>query len=218
MRLSKRIYALADSVNQGDSVADIGTDHGYVPMLLMRDGKSPRVIMSDISEGSLAKARETFKLAKLMDKVDASDFRIGDGLETVRKGEVDEIIIGGLGGHTIAQDSYNRSSRISQIVYGITDDGNRAGNKTNKQLYQAENYIHHYAHTTTEVAVAGTHRSIVNLFTVFDKSFYENISQHYYHPLHWSHTKHQNPLQTSRWLHRKFWHRLHTGYIWLLLP
>ena len=102
MRLSKRIYALADSVNQGDSVADIGTDHGYVPMLLMRDGKSPRVIMSDISEGSLTKARETFELAKLMDKVDASDFRIGDGLETVRKGEVDEIIIGGLGGHTIA--------------------------------------------------------------------------------------------------------------------
>ena len=102
MRLSKRIYALADSVNQGDSVADIGTDHGYVPMLLMRDGKSPRVIMSDISEGSLTKARETFELAKLRDKVDASDFRIGDGLETVRKGEVDEIIIGGLGGHTIA--------------------------------------------------------------------------------------------------------------------
>ena len=82
MRLSKRIYALADSVNQRDSVADIGTDHGYVPMLLMRDGKSPRVIMSDISEGSLTKARETFELAKLMDKVDASDFRIGDGLET----------------------------------------------------------------------------------------------------------------------------------------
>ena len=103
MRLSKRIYALADAVNQGDSVADIGTDHGYVPMLLMRDGRSPRVIMSDISEGSLAKAKETFELAHLTDRVDASDFRIGDGLKTIDKGEVDEIIIGGLGGHTIAQ-------------------------------------------------------------------------------------------------------------------
>ena len=98
MRLSKRIYALADAVNQGDSVADIGTDHGYVPMLLMRDGRSPRVIMSDISEGSLTKAKETFELSRLADKVDAMDFRIGDGLETVGKGEVDEIIIGGLGG------------------------------------------------------------------------------------------------------------------------
>lgn len=102
MRLSKRIYALADAVNQGDSVADIGTDHGYVPMLLMRSGRSPRVIMSDISEGSLAKAKETFELSHMADRVDASDFRIGDGLETVGKGEVDEIIIGGLGGHTIA--------------------------------------------------------------------------------------------------------------------
>ena len=103
MRLSKRIYALADAVNQGDSVADIGTDHGYVPMLLMRDGKSPRVIMSDISEGSLAKAKETFEIAHLSDKVDAADFRVGDGLETIEKSEVDEVIIGGLGGHTIVQ-------------------------------------------------------------------------------------------------------------------
>ena len=101
MRLSKRIYALADSVKNGDTVADIGTDHGYVPMLLIRDGRSPRVIMSDISEGSLAKAKETFELAHLADKVDASDFRTGDGLETVANGEVDEVIIGGLGGHTI---------------------------------------------------------------------------------------------------------------------
>ena len=103
MRLSKRIYALADTVIDGDSIADIGTDHGYVPMLLMRDGRSPRVIMSDISEGSLSKAKETFELAHLSDKVDAADFRIGDGLETVCNGEVDEIIIGGLGGHTIVQ-------------------------------------------------------------------------------------------------------------------
>ena len=120
MRLSKRIYALADAVNQGDSVADIGTDHGYVPMLLMRDGRSPRVIMSDISEGSLAKAKETFELSRLADKVDAMDFRIGDGLETVGKGEVDEIIIGGLGGHTIAQilDADKDSLRYYLYTHG----------------------------------------------------------------------------------------------------
>ena len=103
MRLSKRIYKIAESVQTGDSVADIGTDHGYVPMLLIRDGRSPRAVMSDISEGSLAKAKETFELAHLSDKVSPSDFRIGDGLETLENGEVDEIIIGGLGGHTIVQ-------------------------------------------------------------------------------------------------------------------
>ena len=40
MRLSKRIYALANNVIDGDSIADIGTDHGYVPMLLMKQGRS----------------------------------------------------------------------------------------------------------------------------------------------------------------------------------
>jgi len=103
MRLSKRIYALANSVRDGDSAADIGTDHGYVPMLLIREGRSPRVIMSDISEGSLAKAVETFTMTGLAEKVSAEDFRVGNGLDTIEAGEVDEIIIGGLGGHTIVQ-------------------------------------------------------------------------------------------------------------------
>ena len=101
MRLSRRIHALADSVIKGHTAADIGTDHGYVPMLLIREGISPRVIMSDISEGSLAKARETFRKCGLADRISGSDFRTGDGLETIEAGEVDEIIIGGLGGHTI---------------------------------------------------------------------------------------------------------------------
>ncbi len=101
MRLSKRIYALADTVNYGDSVADIGTDHGYVPMLLMRRGVSPHVIMADISEGSLSKARETFAACGLEDKVSDHDFRTGDGLQVLEPGEVDEVIIAGLGGHTI---------------------------------------------------------------------------------------------------------------------
>ena len=101
MRLSKRIYALANNVIDGHSIADIGTDHGYVPMLLMKEGRSPHVIMSDISEGSLSKAKETFAAARLEDRVSETDFRVGDGLQTIGTGEVDEIIIAGLGGHTI---------------------------------------------------------------------------------------------------------------------
>ena len=101
MRLSKRIYKLAEKVHKGETVADIGTDHGYVPMLLVRDGISPAAIMSDISEGSLAKAVETFSLCGL--KTDPDCFRVGDGLETIAPHEVDDIIIGGLGGFTIIQ-------------------------------------------------------------------------------------------------------------------
>ena len=119
MRLSKRIHALADSVIAGDSIADIGTDHGYVPMLLMKQGRSPHVIMSDISEDSLAKARETFKACSLEDKVSETDFRVGDGLHTIEAGEVDELIIAGLGGHTISgilAGDEEKSKSFSRLV------------------------------------------------------------------------------------------------------
>ena len=99
MRLSDRIHKLAEMVRIGETVADIGTDHGYFPMLLIKNGISPRVIMSDISEGSLAKAKETFKIAGL--SADESDFRIGDGLKTIDNAETDIAIIAGLGGYTI---------------------------------------------------------------------------------------------------------------------
>lgn len=119
MRLSKRIYALADIINDGDSIADIGTDHGYVPMLLVKNGRSPHVIMSDISEGSLAKARETFSACHLEDRVSESDFRVGDGLQTIEAGETDEVIIAGLGGHTIKSilaDDEAKSRSFKRLV------------------------------------------------------------------------------------------------------
>ena len=99
-RLSKRIYCVASKVSPGESAADIGTDHGYVPMLLMRDGISPYVVMSDISPGSLAKAKETFTAAGIT--VPDTCFRVGDGLDTIAPTEVDDIIIGGVGGFTIS--------------------------------------------------------------------------------------------------------------------
>ncbi len=119
MRLSRRIYKIAELVNEGNSVADIGTDHGYVPMLLMKEGKSPRVIMSDISAGSLSKARETFELTGLVSKVHDSDFRVGDGLSTIAEREVDEVIIAGLGGHTIAEilsSDENKAKSFKRLV------------------------------------------------------------------------------------------------------
>lgn len=100
MRFTKRIYALCDAVSKGESVADIGTDHGYVPMLLVKNGISPHAIMSDISSGSLAKAIDTFKQVGI--DMPESAFRVADGLDSIKKGEVDDIIIAGLGGLTIS--------------------------------------------------------------------------------------------------------------------
>lgn len=99
MRLSQRIKDICSLVEKGETVSDIGTDHAYVPMYLIKNGISPYAIMSDISKDSLLKAIETFKIAK----IDIKDkyFRVGDGLEKIDKFETDVVIIAGLGAYTI---------------------------------------------------------------------------------------------------------------------
>ncbi|MCF0140868.1 MAG: SAM-dependent methyltransferase [Mogibacterium sp.] len=126
MRLSKRIYALCDSVQKGESVADVGTDHGYVPMLLLKNGISPFVIMSDISEGSLSKAIHTFDEAGL--RIDKSSFRLGDGLNTIGPGEVDDVIIAGLGGLTISEILDNDISQSKSFKKIIMQPRKHSGN------------------------------------------------------------------------------------------
>ena len=58
IRLSDRLLAIAKEIKTGESVADIGTDHGLLPMYLWENSISPYVIMSDINIGPLEKAKE----------------------------------------------------------------------------------------------------------------------------------------------------------------
>lgn len=96
--LTERLAAIANEIEKGESVADIGTDHGYLPMYLTKEEISPKVIMVDISKGSLNKARRNCR--ELMPEV-KFDFRNGNGLRVIKKGEVDVIVIAGMGGNLI---------------------------------------------------------------------------------------------------------------------
>lgn len=96
--LTERLAAIANEIEKGESVADIGTDHGYLPMYLTKEEISPKVIMTDISKGSLNKARRNCR--ELMPEV-KFDFRNGNGLRVIKKGEVDVIVIAGMGGNLI---------------------------------------------------------------------------------------------------------------------
>ena len=96
--LTERLAAIAKEIEKGESVADIGTDHGYLPMYLTKEEISPKVIMADISKGSLNKARRNCR--ELMPEV-KFDFRNGNGLRVIKKGEVDVIVIAGMGGNLI---------------------------------------------------------------------------------------------------------------------
>ena len=100
MKLSDRMQVIADHVDPGETVADIGTDHGQIPVWLFARGISPRVILSDISEGSIRKAEET---AAAYQFGEAMSFRTGYGLEVLGRGEADTVIIAGMGGKLIRQ-------------------------------------------------------------------------------------------------------------------
>ena len=95
MELSKRLTAVAGLVTEGASVADIGTDHGYVPIYLMKNKIAVKAIAMDINRGPLERARMHIIGHGLKGKIET---RLSDGLEKIEPGEVDTIIAAGMGG------------------------------------------------------------------------------------------------------------------------
>ncbi len=90
---------MADLVPLGTVVADIGTDHAYLPIHLIQTRRAPWCIATDASPGSLAKARQAVVAAGLEDRI---DLRLGSGLTVLAPGEVQVLVIAGLGSKTIA--------------------------------------------------------------------------------------------------------------------
>ena len=93
--LTDRLQMIADEITKGETMADIGTDHGFLPLYLWENGISPSVIMCDVSEPSLAKAKAAAGAYQFGHEL---DFRAGDGLTVLSAGEVDAVVIAGMGG------------------------------------------------------------------------------------------------------------------------
>ena len=100
MKLTNRLLKIASLVSENKRLADIGTDHGYIPVHLLNKGKIDFAILADINKGPLENARGEVKRNKLEDKV---DLRLGSGIEVLKKDEVDEVIIAGMGGILIGE-------------------------------------------------------------------------------------------------------------------
>lgn len=95
IKLTDRLQIIADEIKQNETMADIGTDHGFLPISLWERGICSKVIMADISEGSLNKARVN---AQVLYPEETFDFRLGSGLEVLLPEEVDNVVIAGMGG------------------------------------------------------------------------------------------------------------------------
>lgn len=99
MELSPRLQAIARQVPQGARLADVGTDHGYLPVWLLMNGCIKSAVAADLRAGPLDRARDT---ARQFQQTGRISFRLCDGLADVREDEVDTIAIAGMGGETIA--------------------------------------------------------------------------------------------------------------------
>lgn len=94
--LSKRLKMVGNQIPQSEFLADIGTDHGYLPIFLCRNNIVKRAIASDVSPGSAQKALDNVTRHGLNDRITV---RCGNGLEVINKGEKpDTILISGMGG------------------------------------------------------------------------------------------------------------------------
>ena len=95
----ERLLCIASMVRENGRVADIGTDHAYLPIHLVQTGRCPSAIASDVRVGPTESARRNVAEAGLSLRIDV---RLGDGLSGISPDEVDDIVIAGMGGETIA--------------------------------------------------------------------------------------------------------------------
>ena len=97
--LSPRLRTVEELVPAGARLADVGTDHAYLPAALILEGKIPWAIAADLRRGPLDRARATVQEYGLTGKV---AFRLCNGLTGIQPDEVDAVAIAGMGGETIA--------------------------------------------------------------------------------------------------------------------
>lgn len=97
--LSDRLMSVASQICSRERVADIGSDHGYLPIWLISSSDAGHVIITDVNEGPLEKASANLKKYGI---AEGSDLRLGSGLSVLKPGEVDTIVIAGMGGILIS--------------------------------------------------------------------------------------------------------------------
>ncbi len=137
MQLDNRLQAVADFVRSGLPAADIGTDHGYLALELVRSGISPHVIAADKNEGPCRAARRTVCSSGMEGKIDV---RLGDGLHPIHPGEVSVICIAGMGGQ-LMKNILAASPSVTTAACQLVLQPMNSGAELRQWLYQSGWFI-----------------------------------------------------------------------------
>lgn len=109
-KLSRRLRQVADWIDRGGTVADVGTDHGYLPVYIAKNNISDNIIAMDVRRKPLEKAEENIKYYGVSDKI---ELRLSDGLEKLMPQEADTITICGIGGRLMQSILERGSDKIT---------------------------------------------------------------------------------------------------------
>lgn len=141
MKLTSRLKKIADFVEQEDKVADIGTDHGYIPVYLKREKKVDKIIASDINELPLKNASKYIKSAGLSEDI---ELRLGNGMEVLDMNEVDTVILAGMGGILISEimeKDKNLTESIKKFILQPMVGRYELGKYLEKNSFKIENEV-----------------------------------------------------------------------------
>ncbi len=98
--MTPRLRAIANLIKQDASVIDVGTDHAYIPIFLLKEKRAIRALATDVHDGPLMRAKQNIDLFNLSDKI---SLQKANGLIGVETAEYDTIIIAGMGGILISE-------------------------------------------------------------------------------------------------------------------
>ena len=133
MQLSLRLSAIAGLVTRGNRLVDVGCDHGYLPVALYLDGKIPKAIAMDVRKGPLSRAQEHISQYGLNAYIET---RLSDGLEALKPGEGDTLVIAGMGG---------------PLMERILTDGKEARESFKEMILQPQSDIPHFRRFIREI-------------------------------------------------------------------
>lgn len=98
--MNKRLFLISEYIDDGKGMVDVGTDHGYLPVYMAKQGYTGNIFASDINADPLNKAIKHASEAGLEDRI---NFSLSDGLSACPPDEIDTIVIAGMGGDMIVK-------------------------------------------------------------------------------------------------------------------
>lgn len=122
MELSKRLSCVADMVSPATCCADVGCDHAFLSIYLIKNDICKHMIAMDVNEGPLKRAKDHVAEENLEESIEV---RLSDGLEKLTPGEADECVIAGMGGPLglrILYDGKDKVTRMNRVVLQLQSE------------------------------------------------------------------------------------------------